>query len=286
MNNHRTVEKAEAFVTWRSAITASVLIAIIAAVAPSSGILNLPGISRPFVVSRAATIALAIAVTGYLVIHRKYPRLSVVRVLFVLPAIPVLFMNWFLAHERAAQGLPMELLVREAVSSAVYALAAPPQAIVSLIPIAAFSLESLLVYWTARSSHDWLVPGWQPWTSLLYAACVALLAVYRAHRQQGEVATIVKLEQAAAMQRLMRSYLAVRDLVNTPLQTLRVSAHLLAGRYPGAAEVTGSMERAVERLNEVNRVLAEEASTVEWPPGTEAFDPLDVLRTDRSKPES
>jgi hypothetical protein len=231
------------------------------------------------------TIGVAVVVTGYLITQRQHPRLWLVRILFVLPAIPMLFMNWFLAHERSAQGLPTELFVREAAASAVYALAAPPKARVSILPIAAFSMESLVAYWTARRSGQW-VPAWQPWTSLLYATCVVLLALYKSRRLQAEVATIVKLEQAAALQRLLRSYLAVRDLVNTPLQTLRVAAHLLSARYPGAEEVTGSIERAVERLNELNRVLADEASTAEWPPGTEAFDPLAVLRVNRSKPES
>jgi hypothetical protein len=115
---------------------------------------------------------------------------------------------------------------------------------------------------------------------------MALLAVYRARRQQKDIATTVKLEQAEALQRLMRSYLAVRDLVNTPLQTLQTSAHLLAVRHPAAKEELAPMERAVERLKELNQLLADEASDVEWRSGTEAFDPVTVLRAGRSRPES
>jgi hypothetical protein len=284
--DHRTtIEKAEALVTWRCAITTNGLIAIAAAVGPSSGILNLPGISRPFVISRLATIVVTVTLTAFLIAQRKEPRLSLARVLFALPAIPVLFMNWFLARDRAALGLPTELFVREAIATAVYALATPPRTIIGLAPIAAFTVESLLVYLMARWSHDSQVPSGQPWTGLLSATCMAALAVFRAHRQQKEVVIIVKLEQAAALRGLMRSYLAVRDLVNTPLQTLRISAHLLAARYPEAHEVTGSIERAAERLNELNKVLADEASAVEWSPGMEAFDPITILRARRSKPE-
>jgi hypothetical protein len=253
---------------------------------PSSGVLNLPAIGHPFLISRIVTIVLTIGLIGVLIPERDDPRPSVALALFALPVIPVLVMNWLLADERTAQGLPVELLVREAVASAIYAVAAPPRAIVSIVPIAAFSGESLLVYWTARESHHEQLPSWQPWTSLFYGTCMALLAVYRARRQRREVATTVKLEQAAALQRLMRSYIALRDLVNTPLQTLRVSAHLLGVRYPAAREVTGSMERAVNRLNELNQHLADEESAAEWPPGTEAFDPVTILRASRSKPES
>jgi hypothetical protein len=286
MANHHTDEMAEALVTWRSAITASALIAIVGALGPSSGILNLPGTSRPFIVARLVTILLALAVTGFLFVNREHPRLSLARVLFVLPALPVLAMNWFLAGERAAQGLPMELFVREAVASAVYALTAPPRVVVSLVPIAAFSIESLLVHSRVRWSAESQVPSGQPWTSLAYGGCMALLAAYRAHRQRGEVATIVRLEQAGASERLLRSHLAVRDLVNTPLQTLRISAHLLAARCPEAREVTRSIERAVERLNELNQLLSDGKSTIESSPGTEGFDPVRILRSSRSKPES
>lgn len=281
----RDAEKVEALVTWRSAITANALIAIVAALGPSSGILNLPGVGRPFVISRMVTIVLTVGLIGVLIPERADPRRSVVLALFVLPAIPVLVTNWFLAGEREAQGLPMELFVREAIASAVYALAAPPRVTVSLVPIAAFSMQSLLVYLTARGSHPGQLPPWQPWTGLLYGTCMALLAVYRADRLQREVATTVELEQAAALQRLLRSYLAVRDLVNTPLQTLRVSAHLMRTRYPAANEAIGPMERAVERLGELNQLLADEAAAVEWPPGTEAFDPVTVLRASRSNQE-
>jgi hypothetical protein len=195
-------------------------------------------------------------------------------------------MNWYLAGERAAHGLPTELFVREAIASAVYALAAPPRVVVSLVPIAAFTMESLLVYLRVRWSAEWSVPSWQPWTSLAFGGCMALLALYRAHRQRGEVVTIVRLEQAGALQRILRSHLAVRDLVNTPLQTLRISTHLLATRCPEAGEVVGNIERAVERLNELNQLLSDGESTIESSPGTEGFDPVTILRSSRSKPES
>jgi hypothetical protein len=286
MDGHGTAEKAEALATWRSAIMVNALIATSVALAPSTGILNLQGVERPFAIARTATMVLALGAIGVLIPQRNNPRTSVAQALFALPAIPTLLMNWFLAGDRAAQGLPTELFVREAIASAILALATPPRVIVSLVPIAAFSVETLLVYWTARGSDHGQLPPWQPWTSLLYATCMALIAVYRGRRHQREVATIVKLEQAAALRRLMRSYLAVRDLVNTPLQTLRVSAHLLGVRYPEAKDVTGTMERAVDRLGDLNQLLADETSTMDSPPGAEAFDPIAVLRASHSKPES
>jgi hypothetical protein len=88
MGKHRTDETAEALVTWRSAVTVNALIAIAAVLAPSSGVLNLPGIGRPFVTSRIVTMVLTIGLIGVLIPQRNDPRLSVVLALFALPAIP------------------------------------------------------------------------------------------------------------------------------------------------------------------------------------------------------
>lgn len=272
--------------TWRSAITTNFLTALTAALGPSLGILNLTGTTRPFLIARGAAIVSAVVLLVFLVAQRRHSRLPVVRAAFVLPAIPLLLMHWYVDQERAAQGLPVELFSRQLVVSMTFAVLTPPRAAMSLAVIGTFSMENLVLYWTARESHLWRVNGWQPWSNLLAAACLALLALYRAHRERREIAMLVEVEQAAAFQRLMRMYLAVRDLVNTPLQTLRVSASVLATRHPEERDVTATMERAVQRLEELNRVLTPAASTVEWPLGGESFDPLALLRTPNSRPGS
>ena len=52
-----------------------------------------------------------------------------------------------------------------------------------------------------------------------------------------------RLERTAALQRLVRAYLAVRDLINTPLQTLHIALPLLTTRCPAAREITDTMAR-------------------------------------------
>jgi hypothetical protein len=275
-------EKAEALVTWRCAFTANALAGLFAAFAPSFGLVNFVSTSGSFVISRAAVLTSAIVLLGVLVPQRRHPRLWIARIAFALPALPVLVMYWFLDRDRATQGLPVELFAHPLAASVAFAALTPPRATISLLAIAAFSTENLLMFCANQRTAP--IPGWQPWSNLLAACGLALLALYRAHRQRQEVAILAEAEQAKGLHRLLGAYRAVRDLVNTPLQTLWVSATLLATRYPEAREVTGSMVRSVERLNELNEVLTAEASTVEWPPGTEAFDSLTVLQTLRAKP--
>jgi hypothetical protein len=182
--------------------------------------------------------------------------------------------------ERALHALPLETFVRQELMCIVYALATPPSAVISLVVIAAFTVDSLILLWTIDGHSRLLaVQGWQPWTILIFGACAALLAVYGARRQRREVALIVEAERSAALHRLVYAYLAVRDLVNTPLQTLTISLSLLASRFPAAREITDPMARSVERLAELNRVLTMEASKVALRDGTETFDAISVLQS-------
>jgi len=277
----RSQEKAEALITWRSAVTTSVLAGLFATLAPSFGLVNFAGTSGAFVVSRAIVVALSAVFLAVLFRQRGRPRLRVARWAFVLPTIPVLVMYWYLDRDRAAQGLPVELFARPLAASMAFAILTPPRPTISLVAIAIFTFENLVMFWAHR--HNGPIQGWQPWSNLFAALGLVLLTLYRAHRQRQEVAILVEAEEARGLQRLVAAYRAVRDLVNTPLQTLWVSASLLSARYPDAAEVTAKMERSVQRLNELNDALSDDAPVVEWPPGAEAFDPLSVLRASRVK---
>jgi hypothetical protein len=262
--------------TWRSAIALGCL----AVFAPVLASINEPEAGWPLALSRGVSIAWALGLLGFLIPQRKHPSLAAGRIVFALIPIPALPTFWLLAHDRAAHGHPLEIHFREALTSIIVAVVTPPRAAISIALIAAFSVESFILFWEGQTSHWW---SWQPWTNFLYACCTMGIALYQAHRQRREVAMIVELEQAAALQRLTRAYLAVRDVVNTPLQILQVSLSLLSTRNPEASDLTRTMQRSVERLNELNHLLAAEASAMDSQPGAESFDPTIVLRTRSQK---
>jgi hypothetical protein len=188
-------------------------------------------------------------------------------------------MYWLVASERNLRGLPFDLFLREYVMVLTYALTAPPSVVISLCGIAAFTLQNLLLYRFRPYPLELQTAHLEPWTSLLWGASAMAVALYRAHRQQHEVVLIVQAERGIALKRLLRAYLAIGDLLNTPLQTLHFAISLFATRHPEEQDLTSKMERAVEGMQELNQVLAAKASEGAWRPGDEAFDPLEVLRT-------
>jgi hypothetical protein len=173
--------EAEATVTRRSALTMSVFIAV----ACLLGILNSRVDDRPLLLARAIAVAWAIVSIGILAAWRKRPQLWMARAAFALVPIPLFPTFWLLVGERTLHSLPLETFVRQELMCIVYGFATPPSAAISLVVIAAFTIDSLVLCWTIAPHSPLLaVQGWQPWTILAYGLCAMVLALYGARRQR------------------------------------------------------------------------------------------------------
>jgi hypothetical protein len=271
----REAQEVEALVTCRSAI----ITAFITLLPPFLGYLDYPSGGRQVLISRVVSFAWALAWLGMLTGQRKRPNLWFSRIAVGAIPLPLLDMFWLIAHERAARGLPVELFIRENTGSIVFAAVTPPSATMTLMLIAAFTTQNLLAYWKGGAA---LVPAtthMQPLTSLLLGACAVGIALYRSARLRREVSLVLMQQRAIALERFTRSLLALRDLVNTPLQTLEVSLSLLGDRCPNAQDLAATMQRSVARLREMNEILSVKAAEIKWRVGDESFDPTEVLRT-------
>jgi hypothetical protein len=275
----RIEQAAEAQVTWRAAFSQSLLTVIV----PVMGYLDFPS-ARPEVMgSRLLAVASGIVLLVLLARDRRRPGLKRSLVAFSLAPLPLFIMFWFTILERAARGLPVEIFLRANVASIIYAVLAPPAVTVSLIIIGLFTAQNLILFFvTPETPLAIMTNQQQPYTSIFVGLCAIGIALYRARRQRTEVRMIVAHEQANSVARLARSFLAVRDLANTPLQTLEVSLALLSSTYPVAQELTGRMSRSLRRMRELNQILSTQRSELGWDSMGESFDPVEILssRTD------
>jgi len=142
--------------------------------------------------------------------------------------------------------------------------------------IALFAVETgvLAVLFNVAGRSD-VVSG-EPWITLVYALIALGLLIDRVRRQRTEEAAVRAQARADEMARLARVALAVRDLANTPLQTLHSNVVLLR-RHPDDERAMARINRAILRLSELNRVLARWDVSARWERGDESFDPLEVL---------
>jgi hypothetical protein len=243
------------------------------------GLVNAPNAEHPIAVVRALSVAWSTAILLVLIVKRKRPTVRSSKIAFALVPIPLFPTFWLIMGERTLHDLPFEAFMRQEIVCIVYALATPPSPVISLAMIGAFTIDALvLLWWLGPHSHLIAAQSWQPWTIVLYGAFAAGLALYQAKGQRRLVTLIAHAEHAGAMKRLVRAYLAVRDMVNTPLQTLKISASLLASRCPDAGDLSSTIARSVDRIDQLNDVFRAEASGIEWTQGDESFDPIQVLQ--------
>jgi len=115
----------------------------------------------------------------------------------------------------------------------------------------------------------WPLPARWPWvlTSGIGASLFVLLLAAGVRAQT----------KAADAERFMRKFLAVRDLANSPLQSIEATLAVLRIRHPDSGAQWDRLERQIDRLRKLSTVLSRyEPET--WTVTDRSFDPLEVLQ--------
>jgi hypothetical protein len=99
-----------------------------------------------------------------------------------------------------------------------------------------------------------VAPG-EPWITLIYATVAVGMLVSRARRREALGEAARAMAHAAAVERVARLLLGVRDRANTPLQTIALGTAILKRHGAGEPRVTAAMDRAVRRLRRLSRAL-------------------------------
>jgi hypothetical protein len=116
------------------------------------------------------------------------------------------------------------------------------------------------------------IPAWEPWFVPIYGAIALVLLLYRRRSMTLQNELAETRAERLAIERLAGVTLAVRDLANTPLQTLTTGVGLLRHNVPDSDRVLASMERALSQLAKLRLALA--PFEREWQPADESFDAL------------
>jgi len=107
-----------------------------------------------------------------------------------------------------------------------------------------------------------VAPG-EPWFTLIFAGVAVGMLVTRARRREA-VAHAARVEaHAAALERVARLLLLVRDRANSPLQTVALGAAIMRRRCADQQRVASAMDRAVSRLRRLSKALQRASRTIE-----------------------
>jgi len=257
---------------WRGALLACVLQAI---GMPLDLLLtaDVPGMPWwPPVLSSAVGLSLVIVLLAY----RRRPNIRLAATVFLVNTVVILAALWITSGAYAAapgKWIPFQANKIGALAAAVLA----PGLATGLISIGGFVGMVLLRYLTLPGDQQRHLPISEPWAIIIYAIFAVAILGYRVHSVSLSRRVFRMRTESIATQRLARTFLALRDFTNTPLQTIELAAYIVRKRCPDLAPVLDRIERSIDRLYRLNHALSVYESQLEWTDDEVSPDPSVVV---------
>jgi hypothetical protein len=174
------------------------------------------------------------------------------------------------------RGVASELFQSIKISFIVIAILSP-SVWLGLAWMGIFAVAPVIEFYLWTAPMQAAAPPGEPWFAVIYAGIGAVLLLYR-HRGLRLERTLSDVRaERLTMQRLAHVALALRDLSNTPLQTLTTGVGLLRHKVAAEEKVLASMDRALARLQELGGVLKSFEEPIEWKPHDESFEAVTLI---------
>jgi len=227
---------------------------------------NMP--AWPSLASGATGAALAIV----LLVRRQRPTARLAMAVFMVNTAVILVALWITSGAYAAapgRWIPFQANKIGALAAAVLA----PGLATGLLSITGFVAMVLLKYLTLPPLQQHRMPIGEPWTILIYGMFAFAMLAYRVHSVALSRRVFSMRTESIATQRLARTFLALRDFTNTPLQTIELAANIVRQRCPDVAPVVDRIDRCIDRLYRLNHAFSVYESQIVWTENEVSPDP-------------
>jgi hypothetical protein len=200
------------------------------------------------------SMATGIALLGALYARRKQPSLLLGSLAFTVSNAVVLAALWG-TDTRLAHSAHWDPFDAQKLGALTVAMLAPPSAWVGVLNIAGFTLAPMVEVFSWPHAVRAALPPEVPFASIAYGVFAIGVLALQLRRLAREYREAQHQAQAATTQRFATMVLALRDLANSPLQTIELTlARLRAGGDPHP-EATARLHRACGKLIQIARVL-------------------------------
>jgi hypothetical protein len=194
------------------------------------------------------------AVGAAVLLFRRTASIAFSSSVFVLQAMAVSSVLWVISPAWAATGVPWTPFQANKLGMLIVA-AMGPELLPGLIGIGCFALAALLrlgLLEGAPTAAD------EPGVFFIFMVVAVVLLAMRVRGAASERALARARADVATSTELNHRLLALRDLANTPLQTIEVGVAMLSSRHPEARSVTAALERAVLRMRDLQPLLGDD----------------------------
>ena len=262
-----TEREARAAMAWRNVVLALVLniVGMPVELAVASSVPSLPRWPA------FASMAIAAVMLAVLLARRRHPSVVVGDVVFLLDVAVILAALWLIGEAHARSGQPWVPFQEHKLGMVTVAMIAP-EAWVGAVGIIAYAAASLAQYsGFDQVARDQLVMT-EPWATIAFLVFSGILIVYRSRQMAIEREVAVARTRIEATAHLARVLLAVRDLANTPLQTIAFAAEAARRAHPDVAPLMDSVDRSLGKLRELDRRLRDHDDRLSWSRADESLD--------------
>ncbi len=183
---------------------------------------------------------------------------------FLLVLVPTAVMAWMVDDARSLQSAHWVPYEPSKLSALTLAIIAPPGWPIGMVAILMFVGSALVHHLLLADAFRTRMAAGEPFGIIAYGLFALVVLAFKQHsyslRGELEHARSEKL----ALERVARVSMALRDLANTPVQTLELVRQKLLTDDPQLDVQTERMGRALERLRRLNDILAPYQSAVVW----------------------
>lgn len=201
-----------------------------------------------------ATALIALATLALLVARRRKPNAALITATFVINALATLITLYVTNPYYAMAASSWVPFQGNKLACLLVALLSPSFAI-GFLAMLMFGGAGALQHHGFSPELQAKVGLTEPWMTWAFVMAGIVALVFRFGKMNLE-RTLLKAEaEAAAATRIAHMLLGIRDLMNTPLQSLEIATELLEDR--GDDKVLERIRRAVKSLREVNDAIVE-----------------------------
>jgi hypothetical protein len=252
---------------WRGALVAALLNALGSPLELLIGA-RTPGFpSWPSLLSSAAGFLVA----GYLIARRRSVGVREAGLAFVLNNAAIQWCLWIGNDHFALAGAHWSPFQANNLGCLAAAFLAP-EIWSGAIVIVGFAGSAIVQYLLFPPDIQNRLPLGQPWPTLVYGIFGIVLLGFFMRRRAMEVAVLRSGIEKTALQHLARRSMAIRDLANTPIQTIELTSAILRTRRPDLAPELDRIDRALSRLHDLNALLADLDASDRRSRALESFD--------------
>jgi hypothetical protein len=180
-------------------------------------------------------------------------------------------------HDLAVNGYRFEAFMAYKLAAFMAAIIAPYPFWIGYLIMAVTMVAPVVQYFLMPDALRQAFSVQEPWLTTVIGAMALFVLVHRMRALAAERAMVRVHADKNTSDQIARLFLAMRDLTNTPLQSIALTSALLEQEHLDRHEAARHLDKALARLRELTAVLAKYDHVVDWSTTEASFDAVKDL---------